>query len=68
MESKQNNERAIVIRINKTPHFFAGKCTQHKMVLEVSNTANFAKPFAVKYHDKFFLTTLPSESVGTYVW
>jgi Swt1-like HEPN len=25
-ESKQKNERAIVIRINKTPHFFAGKC------------------------------------------
>lgn len=41
---------------------------QHKMVLVVSNTANFAKPFAVKYHDKFFQTTLPSESVGTYVW
>jgi glucosylceramidase len=41
---------------------------QHKMVLVVSNTANFAKPFAVKYHDKFFQTTLPPESVGTYVW
>jgi glucosylceramidase len=41
---------------------------QHKMVLVVSNTANFAKPFAVKYHHKFFQTTLPSESVATYVW
>jgi glucosylceramidase len=41
---------------------------QHKVVLVVSNTANFAKPFAVKYHDLFFQTTLPSESVGTYVW
>jgi glucosylceramidase len=41
---------------------------QHKMVLVVSNTANFAKPFAVKYHDKFFQTALPPESVGTYVW
>lgn len=41
---------------------------QHKMVLVVSNTGNFAKPFAVKYHDKFFQTTLPPESVGTYVW
>jgi glucosylceramidase len=41
---------------------------QHKMVMVVSNTANFAKPFAVKYHDTFFQTTLPSESVGTFVW
>lgn len=41
---------------------------QHKMVLVVSNTANFAKLFAVKYHDTFFQTMLPSESVGTYVW
>lgn len=41
---------------------------QHKMVLVVSNTGNFAKPFAVKYHDKFFQTALPPESVGTYVW
>src|SRR5580693_10315539 len=31
---------------------------QHKMVLVVSNTGNFAKSFAVKYHDKFFQTTL----------
>src|SRR5271168_372779 len=41
---------------------------QHKMVLVVSNTANFPKSFAVKYHDKFFETALLPESVGTYVW
>ncbi|MFZ0540660.1 MAG: glycoside hydrolase family 30 beta sandwich domain-containing protein [Candidatus Sulfotelmatobacter sp.] len=41
---------------------------QHKVVLVVSNTANFPKSFAVKYHDTFFQTTLPSESVGTFVW
>ena len=39
-----------------------------KVVLVVSNTGNFAKSFAVKYHGKFFLTALPAESVGTYVW
>jgi glucosylceramidase len=39
-----------------------------KVVLVVSNTGNFAKPFAVKYHGKFFQTALPAESVGTYVW
>jgi len=41
---------------------------QHKVVLVVSNTANFPKSFAVKYHDTFFETMLPSESVGTFVW
>jgi glucosylceramidase len=41
---------------------------QHKMVLVVSNTGNFPKSFAVKYQDKFFQTTLPPESVGSYVW
>ena len=41
---------------------------QQRVVLVVSNTANFAKPFAVRYHDKFFQTALPPESVGTYVW
>jgi glucosylceramidase len=41
---------------------------EHKMVLVVSNTANFPKSFAVKYHDTFFQTMLPSESVGTFVW
>jgi len=39
-----------------------------KVVLVVSNTGNFAKSFAVKYHGKFFQTALPAESVGTYVW
>ena len=39
-----------------------------KVVLVVSNTGNFAKPFAVNYHGKFFQTALPPESVGTYVW
>lgn len=41
---------------------------EHKLVLVISNTANFPKPFAVKYHGKFFGTELPAESVGTYVW
>src|SRR5579863_4879622 len=41
---------------------------EHKVVLVVSNTANFPKSFAVKYHGKVFQTLLPSESVGTYVW
>ena len=41
---------------------------QHKVVLVVSNTANFPKSFAVKYHDAFFQTMLPPESVGTFVW
>jgi glucosylceramidase len=39
-----------------------------KVVLVVSNTGNFQKPFAVKYRGKFFQTSLPAESVGTYVW
>jgi O-glycosyl hydrolase len=38
------------------------------VVLVVSNTGNFSKPFAVKYHGKFFQASLPAESVGTYVW
>jgi glucosylceramidase len=42
--------------------------SQHTMVLVVSNTGNFAMPFAVKYHDNFFQSTLPPESVRTYVW
>jgi glucosylceramidase len=41
---------------------------EHKVVLVVSNTGNFPKPFAVKYHGKAFPTELPAESVGTYVW
>ena len=40
----------------------------HKVVLVVSNTANFPKPFAVRYHGRVFQTDLPAESVGTYVW
>jgi glucosylceramidase len=39
-----------------------------KIVLIVSSTANFAKAFNVKYHGKWFTTTLPPESVGSYVW
>jgi glucosylceramidase len=39
-----------------------------KIVLVASNTANFPKTFNVKYHGKWFTTTLPEESVGTYVW
>jgi glucosylceramidase len=39
-----------------------------KVVLVVSNTGNFPKPFAVEYHGKAFQTVMPSESVGTYVW
>ena len=41
---------------------------ESKVVLVVSNTGNFSKPFAVKYHGKFFQTLMPAESVGTYVW
>jgi len=39
-----------------------------KVVLVVSNTANFPKSFAVNYHGKAFQTELPAESVGTYAW
>jgi glucosylceramidase len=39
-----------------------------KIVLVASNTANFPKAFNVKYHGVWFTTTLPEESVGTYVW
>jgi glucosylceramidase len=39
-----------------------------KMVLVVSNTGNFPKTFGVRYHGRSFTTTLPEESVGTYVW
>jgi glucosylceramidase len=39
-----------------------------KIVLVVSNTGNFAKKFDVTYHGESFVTTLPEESVGTYVW
>jgi glucosylceramidase len=39
-----------------------------KIVLVVSNTSNFPAPFDVKYHGRLFATTLPPESVATYVW
>ena len=39
-----------------------------KIVLVVSNTANFPKTFGVRYHGKSFTTDLPAESVGTYIW
>ncbi len=39
-----------------------------KVVLVVSNTANFPKSFDVKYHGQWFTTTLPEESAATYVW
>jgi glucosylceramidase len=39
-----------------------------KLVLVVSNTGNFPKTFGVRYHGRSFTTTLPEESVGTYVW
>jgi glucosylceramidase len=39
-----------------------------KVVLVVANTGNFPKNFAIGYHGKFLKTTMPSESVGTYVW
>ncbi|MGB8031128.1 MAG: glycoside hydrolase family 30 beta sandwich domain-containing protein [Terracidiphilus sp.] len=39
-----------------------------KVVLVVANTANFPKTFDVGYHGESITTTMPSESVGTYVW
>ena len=39
-----------------------------KIVLVLSNTRNFPKTVNVRYHGKVFTTTLPEESVGTYVW
>lgn len=40
----------------------------HRIVLVVSNTANFERTFSVRFHGESFTTTLPEESVGTYVW
>jgi glucosylceramidase len=40
----------------------------HRIVLVVSNTANFERTFSVKFHGETFTSTLPEESVGTYVW
>jgi glucosylceramidase len=39
-----------------------------KVVLVVSNTGNFAKTFHIGFHGRSLITTLPQESVGTYVW
>ncbi len=39
-----------------------------KIVLVLSNTANFPTTVSVRYHGKVLTTTLPAESVGTYVW
>ena len=39
-----------------------------KVVLVVSNTGNFPKKFSIAFHGKSVETSLPSESVGTYVW
>ncbi len=39
-----------------------------KVVLVVANTGNFDRKFQIKYHGRSLTTTLPSESVGTYVW
>ncbi len=42
--------------------------SEGKLALVVSNTGNFPKAFAVKYHAKVFRTEMPAESAGTYVW
>jgi glucosylceramidase len=39
-----------------------------KIVLIASNTGNFPKEFAISYHGTMVTTTIPAESVGTYVW
>ena len=39
-----------------------------KTVLVAANTGNFAKNFQICYHGRNLKATLPSESVGTYVW
>jgi glucosylceramidase len=39
-----------------------------KIVLVVSNVGNFPKAFVIRYHGKILETTMPSESVGTFVW
>lgn len=39
-----------------------------KVVLVVSNTGNFRFAFAIRYHGRTAVTSLPPESVGTYVW
>lgn len=42
--------------------------SEGKVVLVVANTGNFATAFRIVYHGKSLSTTLPPESVGTYVW
>jgi glucosylceramidase len=39
-----------------------------KIALVAANVGNFDKTFAVRYHDKSFATTIPTEGVATYVW
>lgn len=39
-----------------------------KIVLVAANTGNFPRTFAIEYHQKYLKTTIPSESVATYVW
>jgi glucosylceramidase len=39
-----------------------------KIVLVAANTGNFPKTFQIAYHGKSLTVTLPSESVGTYLW
>lgn len=41
---------------------------QGKVVLVVSNTGNFPARFAIRYHGSAANTTVPAESVATYVW
>ena len=46
----------------------AFRTTDGKIVLVLSNTANFPTTVSVRYHGEVFTTTLPEESAGTYVW
>jgi glucosylceramidase len=39
-----------------------------KIVLVLSNTGNFPSTVSVRYHGSILATTVPAESVGTYVW
>jgi glucosylceramidase len=39
-----------------------------KVVLVVANTGNFPKSYVIEYHRNFLKSTVPSESVETYVW
>ncbi len=60
------------IRIGSTQHeqlFTVAFLTpKRRIVLVVSNTGNFPKAFDVKYHSRWFTTTLPPESAATYTW